>query len=95
MRITFQLADRYIDPEPCECFVEYDVYVDGAVCSRFQVKRWGTDLAELYDRGEPEYLSNSDLRSAFPEARRIIAERLPRRSGLGGTERGQPTARVR
>ena len=64
---TYQPEERYYD---------YDILADGQPTG-YGVKRVGTDLAELYhEDGEEEYLSDSDLRTAIPEAKRIVAERL-------------------
>lgn len=76
MKITHRLTDRYTDPVPEECFVEYEILADGKPTG-YSLKRVGTDLAELVDPdGNEEYLGTSDLRVAIPQARNTVARRL-------------------
>ena len=82
MTITMKLTDRDtgICPhsglyEPEERYSEYGILADGKPTG-WTLKRLGTDLAELVDPdGNDEYLSTSDLRSAIPEAKRIMLRR--------------------
>lgn len=71
------LVDRWTDPDPCECYREYEIRRADGTDTGYSVRRVGIDTAELVrPDGETEYLAHSDLRRALPEARRVVAARL-------------------
>ena len=76
MTITTKLTEDFQNGDDPEDRVRYwTIYEDG-VATDWEVYKCAHDVPELRNvvTGEEAYLDNFDLRSAIPEARRIVAD---------------------